>query len=153
MIAAKTGLQSLKNEPHTVSSVADGSNRGSRGERRMSYGASAYAKVSQTALSPREAEAAVLIKAASRLQAVQADWENQKGGLPEALNFNQKVWTIIAGAATAPESPLPEPIKTSIAQLSVFVFRRMIDTLIEPSAEKLSALISINHNIAAGLRT
>ncbi|KQP94795.1 flagellar protein FlaF [Methylobacterium sp. Leaf113] len=118
----------------------------------MSYGASAYARVSQTALSPREAEAAVLIKAATRLQAIQSDWSNQAPGLSEALNFNQKVWTIIAGAATAPESPLPAEIKNSIAELSTFVFKRMIDTLIEPTAEKLSALISINQNIAAGLR-
>jgi flagellar protein FlaF len=29
----------------------------------------------------------------------------------------------------------------------------MIDTLVEPTAEKLSALISINHQLAAGLRT
>lgn len=119
----------------------------------MSYGASAYARVSQTVLTPREAEAAVLTKAAGRLQAIQADWANQEPALREALNFNQKVWTIIAGAATAPESPLPEPIKTNIAQLSVFVFKRMIDTLIDPRAEKLSALININHQLAAGLRT
>ena len=109
----------------------------------MSYGASAYARVAQTALSPREAEAAVLIKAAGRLQAIQADWVNQAPALNEALNFNQKVWTIIAGAATAPESPLPVEIKNNIAELSTFVFKRMIDTLIEPSAEKLTALISI----------
>ena len=118
----------------------------------MSYGASAYARVAQTALSPREAEAAVLIKAATRLQAIQTDWTNQSPALNDALNFNQKVWTIIAGAATAPESPLPVEIKNNIAELSTFVFKRMIDTLIEPSAEKLSALISINQNIAAGLR-
>ncbi|WP_238280168.1 flagellar biosynthesis regulator FlaF, partial [Methylobacterium goesingense] len=58
----------------------------------------------------------------------------------------------LSGAATAPESPLPAEIKTSIAELSTFIFKRMIDTLIEPSAEKLTALISINQNIAAGLR-
>lgn len=119
----------------------------------MSYGANAYAKVSQTALTPREAEAAVLTKAANRLQAIQGDWTNLSSGLAEALNFNQKVWTILAGAATAPESPLPSEIKDNIARLSVFVFRRMIDTLVEPSAEKLSALININHQLAAGLRT
>ncbi|KQP16340.1 flagellar protein FlaF [Methylobacterium sp. Leaf93] len=119
----------------------------------MSYGASAYARVAQTALSPREAEAAVLIKAAGRLQTIQADWQNQSGALNEALNFNQKVWTIIAGAATGPESQLPIEIKTSIAELSTFVFKRMIDTMIDPKAEKLSALININHQIAAGLRT
>ncbi|WP_245259468.1 flagellar biosynthesis regulator FlaF [Methylobacterium sp. 10] len=119
----------------------------------MSYGASAYARVAQTALTPREAEAAVLIKAAGRLQTIQADWQNQSGALNEALNFNQKVWSIIAGAATAPDSQLPIEIKTSIAELSTFVFKRMIDTMIEPKAEKLSALININHQIAAGLRT
>lgn len=119
----------------------------------MSYGALAYAKVSHTALTPRQAEAAVLTKAAGRLQAIQADWANLSGGLSEALNFNQKVWTILAGAATAPESPLPQDIKDNIARLSLFVFRRMIDTMVEPTAEKLSALISINHQIAAGLRT
>lgn len=118
----------------------------------MSYGANAYARVAQSALSPREAEAAVLIKAAGRLQAIQADWTNQAPALNEALNFNQKVWTILAGAATAPESPLPVAIKTSIAELSAFVFKRMIDTTIEPKAEKLSALININHQLAAGLR-
>lgn len=118
----------------------------------MSYGANAYARVSQTAMTPREAEAAVLTKAAGRLQAIQGDWTNLSGGLNEALNFNQKVWTILAGAATAPESPLPADIKNNIAQLSVFVFKRMIDTLVEPKAEKLSALISINHQLAAGLR-
>lgn len=119
----------------------------------MSYGASAYARVSQTAMSPREAEAAVLIKAATRLQVIQADWTNQSGALNEALNFNQKVWTLIAGAATAPESPLPIEIKTNIAQLATFVFKRIIDTMIEPQAEKLSALINLNHQLAAGLRT
>lgn len=119
----------------------------------MSYGANAYARVAQTALTPRGAEAAVLIKAAGRLQAIQADWDNQRPALNDALNFNQKVWTIIAGSATAPENPLPDSIKTSIAELSTFVFKRMIDTMIEPTAEKLTALININHQIAAGLRT
>lgn len=118
----------------------------------MSYGARAYAKVSHTVLTPREAEAAVLIKAAGRLRAIQSDWANQQTALNEALNFNQKVWSVLAGAATAPESPLPEPLKNSIAQLSVFVFKRSIDTMIEPQADKLSALININHQLAAGLQ-
>ena len=36
----------------------------------MSYGANAYAKVARVALPPREAEAAVLLKAAGKLQAL-----------------------------------------------------------------------------------
>jgi flagellar protein FlaF len=93
----------------------------------MSFAANAYTRTANSVLSPREAEAAVLI--------------------------NQKVWTLLAGAATAPESPLPIAIKNNIGQLSVFVFRRIIDTLIEPGADKLSALININQQIAAGLRS
>lgn len=118
----------------------------------MTFAANAYARTARSAFSPREAEAAVLIKAAQQLQMVRDNWEREAANLNGALNFNQKVWTILAGAATAPESPLPATIKDGIGQLSVFVFRRMIDTLVEPKADKLSALININQQIAAGLR-
>ncbi|WP_336486649.1 flagellar biosynthesis regulator FlaF [Methylobacterium nigriterrae] len=117
----------------------------------MSYGASAYARVSQVAMSPREAEAAVLIKAARQLQSVRDDWANQAPALNQALVFNQKVWTILASAATEADNPLPPDVKQNLANLAVFVFRRIIDTMAEPKADKLSALISINHNLAAGL--
>lgn len=117
----------------------------------MRSAANAYARASHSALSPREAESAVLIKAAQQLQAVRDDWANQAPSLNKALSFNQKVWTIIAGAAAEPDSPLPIEIKRGVTDLSVFVFRRMVDTMVEPSAEKLAALISINQNLAAGL--
>lgn len=117
----------------------------------MRSAANAYARASHAVLSPREAESAVLIKAAQQLQAIKDDWANQSAGLNRALTFNQKVWTILAGAVSEPDSPLPTEIRRGISDLSVFVFRRMIDTMVEPSADKLSALISINQNIAAGL--
>ncbi|WP_430910516.1 flagellar biosynthesis regulator FlaF [Methylobacterium sp. sgz302541] len=117
----------------------------------MRSAANAYARAAHSALSPREAESAVLIKAAQQLQAIKDDWANQADGLNRALGFNQKVWTIIAGAAAEPDSPLPAEIKRGVADLSIFVFRRMVDTMVEPSADKLGALISINQNLAAGL--
>jgi flagellar biosynthesis activator protein FlaF len=117
----------------------------------MMQAANAYARTSRSVLSPREAEAAVLIKAAQQMQAVKDDWANQVSGLQRALNFNQKVWTILATAATEPGSPLPQDIQQNITGLAIFVFRRMLDTMVEPSADKLSALISINQNLAAGL--
>lgn len=117
----------------------------------MSYAASAYAKVSRSVLTPREAESAVLTKAAQRLQLVRDDWANAGAELAPALNFNQKVWTILATAATDAENPLPQDVKQGIANLATFVFRRMFETLAEPTAEKLNALISINLNLAAGL--
>jgi flagellar biosynthesis activator protein FlaF len=117
----------------------------------MSYAANAYARTSRTAMTPREAEAAVLIKAAQKLQVVRDDWVNQSGALMQALTFNQRVWTILAAGATDAQSPLPAEVKQGFAQLAAFVFRRMVDTMAEPASEKLSALISINHDIAAGL--
>lgn len=117
----------------------------------MSYAANAYARTSRSVMSPREAESAVLIKAARQLQAVQDDWANQSGALVHALNFNQKVWTILATGATDPQSQLPADVRQGVTKLAMFVFRRTIDATAEPAAEKLSSLISINHNIAAGL--
>ena len=119
----------------------------------MSFAANAYARTAQSVLSPREAEAAVLIKAARQLEAVRDNWNEAGGTLNKALNFNQKVWTILATGATAPENPLPASVKDDIARLSMFVFRRIVDTLVEPKAENLTALININQQVAAGLRT
>lgn len=117
----------------------------------MSYAANAYAKTSRVAMTPREAESAVLIKAARQLQVVQDDWANQSAALFQALTFNQKVWTILSTGATDVASPLPADVRQGVSSLAVFVFRRIIDIMAEPTADKLSALISINHNLAAGL--
>ncbi len=51
----------------------------------MSYAANAYARTSQVALTPREAEAAILIKAAVSLQAVQDNWGAHQLTLDDAL--------------------------------------------------------------------
>lgn len=117
----------------------------------MSYAANAYARTARVAMTPREAESAVLIKAARKLQAVHDDFANQAGALSEALTFNQKVWTLLATGATDVASGLPADVQQGMTRLAVFVFRRIIDTLAEPSADKLPALIAINHNLAAGL--
>lgn len=118
----------------------------------MNHAASAYARTSTAALSPREAEAAVLMKAATRLQAVQDNWPEAAPALNEALTFNQRVWAVLAGAATEPSNPLPDQIKQSVSSLAIFVFKRTIDAMAQPQLEKLSALIRINRELAAGLR-
>ncbi|MEE7456357.1 flagellar protein FlaF [Methylorubrum populi] len=117
----------------------------------MQYAANAYVRVSQVALTPREAEAAVLRKAAGRLQALGADVATGPA-LNEALTFNQRVWTILASAATEPSSPLPLEVRTGMAQLSAFVFRTILDAMIEPTPQKIASLVSLNNHIAAGLQ-
>ena len=114
--------------------------------------ANAYAAVAQTGLSGRELEASVLIKAAARLQAVMDGWDERQKELDEALTYNRRVWTVLASAVTDPSNPLPDPVKRDLAGLAAFIFKRTVDVLVEPRPDKLTSLISINRNIAAGLR-
>jgi flagellar protein FlaF len=53
---------------------------------------------------------------------------------------------------TQADNPLPEEIRQNILSLSVFVDRRIFEVMAYPAPEKLDILISINRNIAAGLR-
>ena len=53
---------------------------------------------------------------------------------------------------TSEENPLPKEIKENIASLGVFILTQTLDAMIKPDAEKIAPLISINRNIAAGLR-
>jgi flagellar biosynthesis activator protein FlaF len=119
----------------------------------MQQGANAYAKVAQTALSGRELEAAILMKAATRLQRIRDDWEGKRADLDEALKYNRKLWTVLVTSVTSPESLLPQPIKHNIANLALFIFNQTMAVISEPKPEKLGILVSINREVAAGLRT
>jgi flagellar biosynthesis activator protein FlaF len=92
------------------------------------------------------------MKAATRLQAIREDWDGRRAELDDALTFNRKLWTILVTSATEAENPLPPAIKTNIANLGMFVFERTVTLMLEPAPEKLSALVNINREIAAGLR-
>lgn len=119
----------------------------------MNYAANAYARTSRSALTPREAESAVLLKAAQQLiGASQGIADGDTKRLNDALSFNQRVWTILAAEATADENPLPADIKQGIGNLGVFVLRSCVDTMIEPTPEKIATLVGINNEIAAGLQ-
>ena len=118
----------------------------------MHHAANVYARVAKTGQAPREIEASVLLNAASRLQAVSESWDAKQTELGEALTYNRKVWTILSTAVAEDSNPLPLPVKQNIASLAIFIFNRTISVLAEPAPEKLKVLISINREIAAGLR-
>ena len=118
----------------------------------MQQAAKAYARTSEAALPPRELEATVLLKAATRLQAISDDWEGKRPDLDEALTYNRKLWTILVTAVTHADNPIPAAIKQNIVNLGMFTFNRTMSVLAEPEAGKLAALVNINREIAAGLR-
>lgn len=119
----------------------------------MQQALNAYARASQTGLSPRELEAAALIKAAARLQALRDDWDVRSADLGEALRFNQKLWTILVTSVTDRDSPVPSDIRQKIVDLGLFIFQHTIAVQIEPEPQKLSVLVNINRELAAGLRS
>lgn len=114
--------------------------------------AQAYAKTAQATSNPRDLEADLLIKAAAKLQRVCDDWPNKSPELDAALLYNRRLWTLFVSSATRPENPLPRPIKQNIANLSVFIFTHTLKVQTNPEPDNLPPLISINREIAAGLR-
>ena len=116
--------------------------------------AEAYKSNDQATMSGREIEATVLSKAALKLKECQNNWdaENRNQKLDDALKFNQRIWSILQAELAKEDNPLPVQLKRDLLSLSVFIDRRILETLAYPSPEKLSIIIDINNNIAAGLR-
>ena len=118
----------------------------------MSTGAQAYARTVQTSAPPREIEAQALLKAAKQLQEVQANWPQvDPERIDAALRFNRQLWAIFLSAASNDENPQPLEIRQQITNIGIFVMNRTVDMQIAPEPGKLSSLIEINRNIAAGL--
>ena len=115
----------------------------------------AYDSVNKSTMSGRDVEAAVLTKAALKLKACQDNWSQNGHGtsLEAALKYNQRVWCIFQAELENPQNPLPSALKANLFQLIAFIDKRTLGTMADPAPEKLTILININHNIAAGLRT
>jgi flagellar protein FlaF len=121
----------------------------------MQHGFNAYASAARTAqatVSPRELEASLLIKAATRLQSVADDWAGRSGELDEALTYNRKLWTLLVSAVIAEDNPLPVAIKQNILALANFIFNQTFRIAADPQPAGLGVLVSINRDVAAGLR-
>ena len=114
----------------------------------------AYRNVEKATLSQRDIEATVLTKAAMQLQSIKENWtrDDHDAQLEDALNYNQRVWTFFQAELSMEDNPLPIEIKRNLLALSLFVDRRSFEVLAYPAPEKLDILISINLNVAAGLR-
>lgn len=114
----------------------------------------AYRTVQKITLSGRELEALVLSTAAQKLVDVQNDWNapDRDERLDEALRHNQLVWSIFQGELMKEDNPLPKPLRQDILSLSAFIDKRIFEIMSHPAPEKLNVIISLNLNLAAGLR-
>jgi flagellar protein FlaF len=114
----------------------------------------AYEAVEKTTMSGRETEARVLVKGAQKLKDCQDAWgaDNLDERLDAALRFNQRIWSIFQSELVKKDNPLPAKLKADLLSLSAFIDRRIFETMAYPTPDKLTAIININRNIAAGLR-
>ena len=117
----------------------------------MQNAAQAYTKVARQIANPRELEADLLLKAASRLQAIVDAWDRKRSELDAALLYNRKLWSIFMASATSPDHALPVAIRQNIANLGLFVMNQTVSMMTNPKREQLNPLISINRELAAGL--
>ncbi|MBI5579453.1 MAG: flagellar biosynthesis regulator FlaF [Deltaproteobacteria bacterium] len=115
----------------------------------------AYDTVNKSTMSGRDVEAEVLTKAALKLKACQDSLarNSHDANLDAALKYNQRVWCIFQAELENPENPLPNALKIDLLRLIAFIDKRTLEVLAYPAAEKMTILININSNIAAGLRT
>ncbi|MBF0328315.1 MAG: flagellar biosynthesis regulator FlaF [Nitrospirae bacterium] len=114
----------------------------------------AYKQVDKTTLNGRELEASVLVKSAMALKECQDNWNaaDRDEMLQLAIKYNQMIWSIFQSELAQGTNPLPHNIREDLLNLSAFVDKQSLQVLAFPSPEKLTILINININIAAGLR-
>jgi flagellar protein FlaF len=109
--------------------------------------------VEKITASGRQLEASALFRTARALQLAQDGWGTAgfEAKLESALKMNQRIWTFFQAEVSAPDNPLPGDLKDQLLMLIKFIDNQTFDVMALPAPEKLSILISINRNVAAGL--
>ena len=110
-----------------------------------------YATTQKQGLTQNELESRAFICTASALNRIKEHWDEEQKNLPEALEKNKLLWTVIVSAMHEDDCPQPQDVRRNILQLAAFVFKRTMELLGEPRADGLDILININMNIARGL--
>ncbi len=122
----------------------------------MNQFAALYKDIQQTTDTGRSLEAQILLKASFKLQQIQNNWGAKVNSeLIDALQYNQKLWSILQGEMLQDSNPLPQEIKANILSLSIFVDKRTFEIIANPDtdAAKLNILIKINKELATSLTT
>ena len=118
----------------------------------MNYGVKAYAKVAKEIAAPRELEAALLLKAASKLQAAYDSWNGKKpAGLEEALAYNRRLWSVFIDAVQDGGNKLPVTVRDNLTKLGAFVLGETFALMTKPKPDHLKSIIRINRGLAKAL--
>ena len=116
----------------------------------------AYRNVQKaTIVSEREIDAYALTQSALKLRECQQNLDVHEreriDRLFAALKLNSLLWSIFQAEITREDNPLPRQVRQDLLTLSLFVDKRTKEIMCFPEPEKLTILIDINLNLAAGL--
>lgn len=115
--------------------------------------AAAYQNTGQKTATGRELEANLLLKAAAQLQITLDNWQDEApASLHEALTYNRRLWTILTTSVVDEQNPLPDEVKENLGSLGAFILKHTLDLMLKPEPDRVKTLITINRNIAQGLR-
>jgi flagellar protein FlaF len=108
-------------------------------------------------MSEREIDAYALTKSALKLRDCQHTWETMSPKeriekLFEALRINSLLWNIFYAEISRDGNPLPKQLRENLLSLGLFIDKRTKEVMCNPEPDKLTTLININLNIAAGLK-
>lgn len=119
-----------------------------------SYQQSSYDQVPQAG-NPTYSEAWALVEAARRmagpLEYGSLDEPENLSTLRDGLRLNWRLWTIFQTELSLEDGPVPTGIRENMLNLCNFVDKHTVETINEPTAERVSILIEINRQIANGL--
>ena len=113
----------------------------------------AYAAVAKETASPRDLESLLLLKSAFKLQSVYDGWTDAPHGLNDAVLYNRRLWTVFLDVGLRRSQPAAGTYsRQNIANIGIFVMTENLLLDDDPRPEHLLPLISINRELAAGLR-
>lgn len=110
----------------------------------------AYQRAQTSAMTVKQSEIMAFNKAASRLKRAGENIRNF-GEYIAALQYNQRLWTGIQASLMDDDGRVPDPIRTKMLNLSLFIDKQTLNAILKPDARKLDSLIEINRTMADGL--
>jgi flagellar biosynthesis activator protein FlaF len=109
----------------------------------------AYQTAQRRAETPREIEYRLFGQVTHALMAVQALPSTEVAKRMDAIDWNRRVWSFMAGDCISQDNSLPEQLRASIVSLSLWVGRYSSEVM-QRNAD-IEPLIDINRTIMQGL--
>lgn len=109
----------------------------------------AYQTAQRRAETPREIEYRLFGQVTHALMSVQALPFNEVAKRMDAIDWNRRVWSFMAGDCISQDNSLPDQLRASIVSLSLWVGRYSSEVM-QRNAD-IEPLIDINRTIMQGL--